>query len=133
ILYDTPKMNNLLIREKFRTPVNYYPTITEKWLRDTRITLKPLTIFLFLILLFYVQLINFIYNPYKQPAIAGVKELRGNYEVAEFRINDELIPFSPLDSVRWQHVTFEDWTTLTFKANKPVILDLSNGGGSPMR
>jgi len=133
ILYDVPKVYNLLILERFTIPVHFYPSFSEKWLKFTRITLKTLTIFIFLILLFYVQLINFIYDPYKQPAIAGVKELRGNYEVAEFRINNQLIPYSPLDSVRWQHVTFEDWTTLTFKVNKPVKLDLSNGGGSPMR
>ena len=35
--------------------------------------------------------------------------------------------------MRWQDVTFENWSTLTFKVNKPVRLDLSNGGGSPMR
>jgi hypothetical protein len=35
--------------------------------------------------------------------------------------------------VRWQQATFEKWTTLTFKVNKPVNLDLSNGGGAPMR
>jgi hypothetical protein len=53
--------------------------------------------------------------------------------VSEFRLNGELIPYSPLDSVRWQQATFENWTTLTFKVNKPVRIDPSNGGGSPMR
>jgi hypothetical protein len=44
-----------------------------------------------------------------------------------------MIPYTPQDSLRWQDVTFEKWTTLTFKQNRPVPLDLSNGGGSPMR
>ncbi len=59
--------------------------------------------------------------------------LRGNYAVTEFRINNQVIPYSPLDTVRWQEATFEDWTTLTFRVNKPTLLDLSNGGGDPQR
>jgi hypothetical protein len=35
--------------------------------------------------------------------------------------------------VRWQQATFEKWTTLTFKVNRPTPLDLSNGGGDPQR
>jgi hypothetical protein len=35
--------------------------------------------------------------------------------------------------VRWQEATFEDWTTFTFRVNRPVSLDLSNGGGDPQR
>jgi len=85
------------------------------------------------VVLFYIQYINFRYDPYKQPATTGVKELRGNYEVSTFKINNQEIPYSPLDSVRWSEATFENWSTLTFKVNKPVPLDLSNGGGSPMR
>ena len=80
-----------------------------------------------------MQLINFRYDPYKQPAVAGVKNLRGNYAVTEFRINNQVIPYSPLDTVRWQEATFENWTTLTFRQNKPNALDLSNGGGDPQR
>jgi hypothetical protein len=30
-------------------------------------------------------------------------------------------------------VTFENWSTLTFKVNRPTPLDLSNGGGDPQR
>ncbi|ADY52553.1 hypothetical protein Pedsa_2000 [Pseudopedobacter saltans DSM 12145] len=133
IIYDIPKLYNLLILEKFTVPVHYYPSFSQKWLQYTRIGLKSLSIFIFLVLLAYVQLLNFLYDPYKQPAMAGLKQLRGNYDVAEFKINNETILYSPLDTVRWQQATFENWTTLTFKVNKPIVLDLSNGGGSPMR
>jgi len=88
---------------------------------------------LFLFVFFYVQLNNFIYDPYKQPAAKGIAKLRGYYRVKEFRLNNVSIPYSQQDSLRWQDVTFEKWTTLSFKQNKPVVLDLSNGGGSPMR
>ncbi|MBV7530843.1 hypothetical protein [Chitinophaga sp. sic0106] len=132
LVNDVPKIYRLLIQEKFTVPVHYYPTLNRAGL-VLRVSLKSLTIFLFLGVLFYLQLINFLYDPYKQPAVAGVKELRGNYNVTEFRINDQVIPFNPLDTVRWQEATFENWSTFTYRVNKPHPLDLSNGGGDPQR
>lgn len=133
ILHDIPKLYNLLILERLTIPRNYYPSFAQPWQKYLRVGLKTLVIAVFLGLLFYVQTLNFLYDPYKQPAMSGLKELRGLYHVAEFRINDQLIPESPNDSLRWQQVTFEKWSTLTYNVNKPVKLDLSNGGGSPMR
>lgn len=132
LIPDVPKIYNLFVRERFTVPFHYYPSL-KKWLQYTRVTLKVATIFLFLGVLFYLQLVNFWYDPYKQPSVAGVKQLRGNYTVTEFRINNNIIPASPTDTVRWQEATFEDWTTLTFRVNKPTALDLSNGGGDPQR
>lgn len=134
LLVDTvPKVYNLLIRERDTAPNVYYPSFSSKWLRFTRIGLKSLTIFLFLGVLFYLQLINFLYDPYKQPAVAGVKTLRGNYAVTEFRLNNRRIDYSPLDTIAWQEVEFEKWSSLSFTVNKPFPLDLSNGGGDPQR
>ncbi|WP_259014654.1 hypothetical protein [Emticicia fluvialis] len=128
-----PQIYNLLILEKYTVPAVYYPAFSKAWQKITRISLKTATIVLFLPVFLYLAVVNFLYDPYKQPALKGIKELRGNYNVTEFRINNQVIPYSPLDSIRWQQATFEKWTTLTFKTNKPVELDLSNGGGAPMR
>lgn len=130
---DFPKLYNLLILERYTVPFRIYPDFKKPWLKYTRITLKVLTFVIFFGVLTYTEVINFKYDPYKQPATAGVKKLRGNYHVTEFKINGEVIPFNPLDSTRWQEATFENWTTLTFKINRPVLIDPSNGGGSPMR
>jgi hypothetical protein len=132
LIYYVKDLYNLLIRERLTIP-NYYVPTFDGWKQWARVSLKTVTIGLFLILLFWLQYTNFRYDPYKQPAQKGLKELRGNYNVTEFRHNGKELPYSPLDSIRWQHATFENWTTLTFKVNKPVELDLSNGGGSPMR
>jgi len=129
---DIPKIYNLFIRERFTVPVHYYPPFTN-WGNRARITIKAVTIFVFVVWLFYLQYINFLYDPYKQPSVAGVKELRGNYAVTEFRINNQIIPYSPLDSTRWSEATFENWSTFTFRVNRPTSLDLSNGGGDPQR
>jgi len=130
---EMPKIYNLFILERYTVPVNFDIHFKEKWLKTTRIVLKTGVIVLFLFVFFYIQLNNFLYDPYKQPAAKGVSALRGYYQVSEFRLNNQVIPYTPQDSLRWQDVTFEKWTTLTFKQNKAVPLDLSNGGGSPMR
>ncbi|KGE12716.1 hypothetical protein [Sphingobacterium deserti] len=98
-----------------------------------RFGLKGLAIFLFLGVFFYLQYVDFLYDPYKQPSSSGVADLRGNYNVSEFKINGIAHPFDPYDSIRWQSATFEKWSTLTFKVNRPLKLDLSNGGGDPKR
>jgi hypothetical protein len=133
LVNDVPAIYRLFILEKYTVPVNYYPALHLPWQKYTRFGLKTATIFIFLVVLFYLQLVNFIYDPYKQPSVAGVKTLRGNYNVTEFRLNNQVIPYSPVDSTRWQEATFEDWSTLTFRVNKPTALDLSNGGGDPQR
>lgn len=133
LVYDAPYIYRLLIQERFTVPVYHYPSFSKKWQQWIRAGLKTATFGIFLVLLFYLQYVNFRYDPYKQPSTKGVTQLRGNYRVAEFKINNVSIPYSPLDSLRWRDVTFENWTSLTYKVNKPVALDLSNGGGAPQR
>lgn len=133
IAADVPRLYNLLILERYTVPHFYYLDYKLPILKYTRLVLKSLAILIFFVILTYTEIINFKYDPYKQPSTAGIKTLRGNYAVTEFRINGQVIPYSPLDSVRWKEATFEKWTTLTFKVNKAVVVDPSNGGGSPMR
>jgi len=130
---DLPKLYNLLILERYTVPVRFYPDFNQPVLKYSRIVLKSLTFLIFFGVLTYTEVMNFKYDPYKQPATAGLKQLRGNYHVTEFKINGQVIPYNPLDSVRWQEAAFENWTTLTFRVNHPVLVDPSNGGGSPMK
>lgn len=130
---DIPRIYRLLIQERVTIPVEHYPVLKRAWQRWTRIGLKSATFFLFIILLFWLQYVNFRYDPYKQPAVAGVPVLRGNYIVSEFRINNQTIPYNPLDTTRWQDATFENWSSLTFSVNHPLPLELGNGGGAPQR
>jgi len=132
LVQDIPKLYSLLIRQRLTVPVYYFP-VFKQWLQYTRIALKAGVIILFLGVLYYLQLVNYRYDPYKQPSTAGVRTLRGNYRVTEFRINNQVLPYNPLDSVRWQQVTFEKWTSLTYRVNRATFIDLSNGGGDPMR
>jgi len=132
LFHDIKRSKELLIDEKFVLPyAYYYPVFTKAWQKYTRVFVKTALIFLFVVWAFYLEGINFLYDPYKQPAVKGISELRGNYDIQTFKINNKEIPYSPLDSIRWSEVTFEKWTSLSFKVNKPVQIDLSNGGGSP--
>lgn len=132
LVYYIKDLYQLLIQHRPVVPYYFVPRFTG-WSQYVRIGLKTAAISIFLGLLFWLQWVNFRYDPYKQPAQKGIKELRGNYAVTEFRLNGQVLPESPTDTMRWQQATFENWTTLTFKTAKPVELDLSNGGGSPMR
>jgi hypothetical protein len=118
---DIPKLYNLLILERYTVPFHIYPDFRKPWLKYTRIGLKALTFLIFFVILTYTEVINFKYDPYKQPSTAGIKQLRGNYHVTQFKINGQDIPYNPLDSTRWQEATFENWTTLTFKDEKKMI------------
>lgn len=132
MLHDLKKAKELLIDQEFVLPYHYYyPAFAKAWQRYTRILLKSGLILVFVVGAFYLEGINFLYDPYKQPSVKGISQLRGNYDVSVFKINNTEIPYAPLDSIRWSEVTFEKWTSLSFKANKKVQIDLSNGGGSP--
>jgi hypothetical protein len=131
LAYDIPKIYNLLVLERYTVPVHYYPSFRKGWQQYGRLALKAGTFALFVFILFYLQMWNYLYDPYKQPVNKGLAGTRGYYNVTEFRLNNKVIPYSPLDSVRWQNVTFEKWSSITYQVNKPVWLDLSNGGGSP--
>lgn len=131
--YYVPRIYRFFILQRYTVPVDHWPVFTAKWQRAVRFGLKAFVIVVFIGVFFFLQLNNFWYDPYKQPSSPGVKELRGYYDVTTFRINGTEIPYSPLDTVRWQEATFEKWSTLTYKVNKPTLLDLSNGGGSPIR
>ncbi|WP_028297387.1 hypothetical protein [Olivibacter sitiensis] len=123
---------DVFIHERAAKVALFFPTFNGAW-PYVRFGLKALTLFVFLGVFFYLQLVDFLYDPYKQPSTAGIKELRGNYDVTEFRLNNRVLPYDPLDTVRWQSATFERWTTLTFRVNRSLPLDLSNGGGDPKR
>lgn len=122
----------LFVHEQSARVALYFPRFRGA-LFSLQVLLKGVIIFIFLIVFFYLQYVDFRYDPYKQPSTVGVAELRGNYDVTEFRLNGQLRPFNPYDSLRWQSATFEKWSTLTFKVNRPLQLDLSNGGGDPKR
>ncbi|RKR85135.1 hypothetical protein BDD43_5395 [Mucilaginibacter gracilis] len=132
LAYDVPALYSLLIKERYTVLRHYYPTFSKNW-QLTRIGIKTATLAIFIGLFAILMYQNFRYDPYKLPHNKGLAQTSGFYNVTEFRVNNKLIPYSPLDTIRWQDATFEKWSTLTFKVNKPIQIDISGGGGRPKK
>ncbi|GAA3965247.1 hypothetical protein GCM10022246_17930 [Pedobacter ginsengiterrae] len=49
--------------------------------------------------------------------------MAGIYNVAEFKVNGKILPYSQVDEVRWNDVVFEKWATLSIRSNRPVLTD----------
>lgn len=131
LIYDFPKIWNLLVNEKDVTPVVYEPVYTKKWQRYLKYGAKYAIVIVYLPFFFYIRTANYFFEKdpiKKEPTEPGLTDAKGLYNVTEFRINNKTIPYSPLDSIRWQTATFEKWSTLTFKVNRKVKIDSGNGG-----
>ena len=47
-------------------------------------------------------------------------------------MNNQTLPYSPEDSIRWQDATFKQWSSLSYKTNRGAIADRMIGY-SPLR
>lgn len=109
-----PSIWNILIRER-DTALNIYQyPFNKKWEKYARIAFKTFVFVFFFGVSAYLHWHNYTYDSYKVPSRPGLADSRGLYDVTEFRLNNKLIPYSPVDTVRWQKVTFEKWSTISF-------------------
>lgn len=127
LAYDAPFLYRLLIQEKFTIPEYHFPSFSNTALY-VRSGVKVL-IFIYAASFTYLQYLNFRYDPYKQPSTKGLSQLRGYYNVSEFKVNNQPIPYSPLDTVRWQEATFEKWPALTFRVTGFEHMAIRGGSG----
>ncbi|MBN9296013.1 MAG: hypothetical protein J0I41_03330 [Filimonas sp.] len=126
-----PYIHNLwrvFVQGKDILPVKYSPVLntkTKKWLFYSAKTV--------VVLLFTVVYAAGRYQVHykdgflKDPVNPALPNATGYYNVTEFKLNNQVLPYNPLDSVRWQNVVFEKWGTLVYKVNKPFPISLANG------
>jgi hypothetical protein len=127
-----PYLWKLLIKGESVTPRYYYPKLAKKWQRITFHSAKYGVIFIFTILFGILRYdVHYHVGQLKEPITPGLKDAAGYYNVTEFRLNNKVLPYSPLDSVRWQSAVFEKWSTLVYKVNKPFAISLQNGTPNP--
>ena len=133
--YDVPGVWNLIVRQKDAQIVHYYPVFQQAWQRYGRLLIKYAFNFTFVVLFFIFEVYGYTHNDfYKIPNTPGLKSAAGYYEVTTFRLNGQLIPYSPKDSIRWHDVTFEDWSSISFKfANRPQAIEMFAAGSYPRR
>ena len=132
--YDLPYIWKLVVQEKdIIQPYRYTPIFSIPWQRYARTTTKIFLNFIFVPLAAAAWAYGFFNgNNYNIPSTPGLSQTKGLYHVTEFRLNNKILPYSPYDSIRWHDAIFEDWSTLSYKTNRPAIADRMIGY-SPLR
>lgn len=125
--YDALRLYSLLIQHKYTIANKFQPNVSKNF-KTIRLVLKSAAV-LFLLILGFSTYANYKYHPYKVPQASGLKGTYGYYNVREFKLNNQIIPYSRTDTNRWQNVVFEKWATISIKSAKPIRLDSSNGEG----
>ncbi|MGX5690864.1 DoxX family protein [Arcticibacter tournemirensis] len=126
LAFDAPRLYTLFGAGKQTLPNLFKPSFSEGWAKRLRPVLKWGFFGFFILFYGYKTWFGFHADPYQYPASEGLDRISGVYNVTEFRLNNRIIPYSAVDSVRWKDVVFEKWATLSIKSNRPVVLDSSN-------
>ncbi len=131
--YDLRRIVQLLVFQKDTIVVRYYPAFNKTWQKYGRYAVKWSGNFVFVILFFISEVYAFTHNDfYKIPNTSGLTGAKGYYQVTEFKRNNQVVPYSPEDSIRWQDATFEDWSSLSFKvSNRPSQIEMFAAGSYP--
>lgn len=132
--YDLPRIWTLVVREKDVIPANHYPLFAAPWQQNIRSGLKFAGNSVFLVLATILWGYGWYneHNNYNIPNTPGIAGSQGYYEVTEYRLNGQVIPYDPFDSIRWHDATFERWSSLSYKTNRPAVVDRMIGY-SPLR
>lgn len=122
-----PNIWDLLVNERDVKPSYTNVDISKTWQKNTRWVLKSTSIAIFVFFLLFLHSIDDLgYRyPHNHP---GLKNTAGFYHVTEYKRNNKIIPYSPLDSVRWHDVVFETWSTLAIRLNRLQQMDIENTG-----
>jgi hypothetical protein len=131
---DIPSIVSLLIKERDEVITRFYPVLS-KWQNRVRLIVKYSFNGVFVFLFCILEIYAFTHNDfYKIPNTPGVSGLQGYYTVTEFRINDSIVPYSPFEKKRWQDVTFEKWSSMSYKvADRPQEIEMFAAGSYPRR
>ncbi|WP_147300329.1 DoxX family protein [Dyadobacter luteus] len=123
--FDVVRLYQLLILEKKALANRLVADYSASSLTKLRSAAK-ISIAVFTLLLLVSAASSQANGPYKYPSQQGLKNSFGLYEVKHFVFNNDTIPHSKSDTRRWQDVVFEQWSTISVKQNRPVIIDRSS-------
>lgn len=128
LVKDADSFYNILIRHR-QAAISYiqFPGLSVRWKRVGRIVLKTGFIFLFILYRgYHYERLHTAGKTFKLPLDDGVKSFTGFYNVADFRVNNKSLPYSPDDTARWQNVVFEKFNTISIKVAGPFKLNTQN-------
>lgn len=126
LVFDLRRLYSLIAAEQPTFPTQFQPTFTTSWVRVGRYSLKGMFIFIFVFWYGAEAKAALQNDPYQFPNNKGLPDAAGLYNVKEFTINNQVLPYSATDPIRWKDVVFEKWATVSIRSNKPVIADSSN-------
>jgi hypothetical protein len=121
--FDAKRLYSVLSLEQPTLPNRFNPIFTTEWQKYGRLVLKAGFIFIFVFLYGVKTYAGYRQSPYHYPQKPGIENTAGLYNVREFSINGQQLPYSPLDSVRWKDVVFEKWATISVRSGAPEKID----------
>lgn len=125
LTYDLQRIIRLLILQKPTAPNHFRPLFTT-WQKYGRWIAKSAVVFFFIIVYGFKTRSGYHNDPYQYPTTPGLAGKAGIYNVSEFSINHQSVPYSDTDPLRWQDVVFEKWNTISIRSNRPVLIDSTN-------
>lgn len=109
-----PPLWDVLVKKKDAAPNIYEYPFSKPWEKYARIAFKVFVFGFSFVVSGYLHWYNYKHDSYKVPSRLGLADSKGFYNVSEFKVNGQALPYSPLDSLRWREVTFEKWSTISF-------------------
>jgi len=125
IWFDAQRIYNLVSLERPTDPNRFKPNFTGRG-KSLRLALKSLIIFFFVFFYGFKTYSGFHHDPYQFPRAKGLNNAAGIYNVSEFRVNGQVLPYAAVNALRWKDVVFEKWATLSIRSDRPVIVDSAN-------
>jgi hypothetical protein len=125
LAWDARRLYTLLALGKPTKPNRFKFSFKQAWQQKGAWALKSLLIFFFVLLYGFKTYQGYRNDQHHIPATKGLANASGYYNVREFRINNQVLPYSATDPVRWQNVVFEKWNTISIKSNRPIIADIN--------
>ncbi|WP_344766407.1 DoxX family protein [Pedobacter ginsengiterrae] len=120
--FDAKRIYNLVSLE-LPTQPNYFKPAFSPHFSQLRLALKSFVLIIFVFFYGIKTYSGFKRDPYQFPKQSGLANVAGIYNVAEFKVNGKILPYSQVDEVRWNDVVFEKWATLSIRSNRPVLTD----------
>jgi hypothetical protein len=128
LVQDIPALWQLFIRREPAQSPDHKPAYVHRWKYYLDRSIKYLVVFSFVPLYGYLRYdLHYVKLHLKKPVTPGLSGAAGYYDVTSFRVNQREVPYSPLDSSRWQDVVWEKHSTLIIRINRPISIPQGNG------
>lgn len=124
--FDFNRLVSLLSLQKVTQPNKFKPSFADGWQKNGRLVLKGLFVVLFVGTYGIKAYNGYKNNPHNVPVTQGLKNAAGLYNVKQFIINGDTLPYSLTNQVRWKDVVFEKWATISIRSKRPVRLDTTD-------